>query len=450
MLTRTNTTIPTVDQPTNRYHGYLYNEIGAVTSDGSYAFSYDALGQPLSKVYNSDANTKEYYVYTPGDERIGVQRGSWWNWSVRDEGGKVLRQYRSSTTNPTADSLWIEDFVWRDGLLLGSQRPVEMGGPRHFHLDHLGTPRLITADSGQMVSYHDYYPFGDEHSPVGQEGPGVDGFDREEPMKFTGHERDYAGGMGGEDGHAVDYMHARFYSPSVGRFLRVDPVLGRIGNPQSWNRFSYVSNNPMNRSDPTGRLQEDSNGHVIFTKTGTATVTFMQDQPLADGTNRTVTITWRVNTGYVKADNGKKVEATQATSEMAVVIRDAKGNVAKSGGNELLPSGWSNSADCHGTTFAKGQVWINNDQVKAIIAGDHYKNTSTPNIGDVGIYSIGGNLTDTQHSVRVTSLDSYSCTPSTVYSKGGITAPETTSPGPGPNSAWSDPTATLQYYTKDH
>jgi RHS repeat-associated protein len=166
----------------------------------------------------------------------------------------VLRQYKSSITNPSAPSLWVEDFVWRNGLLLGSQRPLEMGGRRHFHLDHLGTPRLVTSDDGQLVSYHDYYPFGDEHSPVAQEVPS--GFDREDPLKFTGHERDYAGGMGGEDGHAVDYMHARYYNPSVGRLLSVDPVEGDPSRPQSWNRYAYVMNNPLNRVDPTGRCGE--------------------------------------------------------------------------------------------------------------------------------------------------------------------------------------------------
>ncbi|HXA20257.1 MAG TPA: RHS repeat-associated core domain-containing protein [Thermoanaerobaculia bacterium] len=254
MKTRTNTIIPTVQPSTNRYDGYGYNEVGAVTSDGSYVFTYDALGQPLSKIYNGTSSTLEYYIYTPGDERIGVQRGGWWTWSVRDEAGKVLRQYKSSSTNPSAPALWLEDFVWRDSLLLGSQRPVEMGGRRHFHLDHLGSPRLITADNGQMVSYHDYYPFGDEHSPVSQEVAG--GFDREDPMKFTGHERDYAGGMGGEDGHAIDDMHARYYNPTAGRFLMMDPILPKnaMQSPQMWDRYAYAANNPVNRNDPDGRL----------------------------------------------------------------------------------------------------------------------------------------------------------------------------------------------------
>ncbi|MEK6374099.1 MAG: RHS repeat-associated core domain-containing protein [Acidobacteriota bacterium] len=246
-----------VNLNTNRLSGdgYSYDGAGNVLTGALYAFTYDALGQPLSKSY--DGGNLEYYVYTPADERIGVQRGSWWSWSVRDEGGKVLRQYRSSSTNLAAPALWVEDFVWRDGLLLGSQRPVEMGGRRHYHLDHLGTPRLITSEDGHAMSLHDYYPFGDEKTPVVQEGPGGGGFDREEPMKFTGHERDFAGGFGAEDSHYVDYMHARYFAATTGRFLSVDPVIdlrAAIHYPQMWNRYAYVHNNPINLNDPRGLL----------------------------------------------------------------------------------------------------------------------------------------------------------------------------------------------------
>ncbi len=39
-------------------------------------------------------------------------------------------------------------------------------------------------------------------------------------MKFTGHERDYAGSFGREDGHAIDYMHARYYNGGWGDSYR--------------------------------------------------------------------------------------------------------------------------------------------------------------------------------------------------------------------------------------
>ena len=44
--------------------------------------------------------------------------------------------------------------------------------------------------------------------------------------------------------------------PAIGsRFLSVDPVSGSPGHPQSWNRYSYVSNNPLAFVDPDGRLR---------------------------------------------------------------------------------------------------------------------------------------------------------------------------------------------------
>lgn len=54
-------------------------------------------------------------------------------------------------------------------------------------------------------------------------------------------------------------MHARYYSPGTGRFLSVDPAGYDPKRPQSWNRYSYVMNNPINMTDPTGRCGEAAN-----------------------------------------------------------------------------------------------------------------------------------------------------------------------------------------------
>jgi hypothetical protein len=54
-------------------------------------------------------------------------------------------------------------------------------------------------------------------------------------------------------------MHARYYSPTLGRFFSVDSVLdldNAMHNAQDWNRYSYVVNNPMNRTDPTGNEEK--------------------------------------------------------------------------------------------------------------------------------------------------------------------------------------------------
>lgn len=77
-----------------------------------------------------------------------------------------------------------------------------------------------------------------------------------DPMKFTGHERDYNGLYWIQTQDYLDYMHARYYQARMGRFLSVDPSMdlqANPPNPQRWNRYSYVSNNPINKIDPDGR-----------------------------------------------------------------------------------------------------------------------------------------------------------------------------------------------------
>jgi len=114
---------------------------------------------------------------------------------------------------------------------------------KHVHLDHLGTIRLITSSSGTTLATHYYYPFGQEAS---------NGYQDTERMKFTGHERDLRDGSNTTDD--LDYMHARYYNPNLGRFLSVDP--GRDSEPrmpQSWNCFAYVRGNPLVGIDSDGR-----------------------------------------------------------------------------------------------------------------------------------------------------------------------------------------------------
>lgn len=88
-------------------------------------------------------------------------------------------------------------------------------------------------------------------------GPGSPGTIRPEPLRFTGHERDFDTSWAPE---YLDYMHARYYDPLGGRFLSVDPVLGNLREPQGWNRYAYVQNSPTNFVDPYGLKAMPSSG----------------------------------------------------------------------------------------------------------------------------------------------------------------------------------------------
>src|SRR5690606_17256534 len=135
----------------------------------------------------------------------------------------------------------VSDYIWRGDKLLGAAY-VTGGGARHFALDHLGTVRLVVSDvDPQVLAQPNYYPFGREVTTTTQ---------IEEPMKFTGHERDAFDTL--PVGDDVDYMHARFRSPVTGRFLSVDRLGGRATVPQSWNAYAYVLGNPIRYVDPNG------------------------------------------------------------------------------------------------------------------------------------------------------------------------------------------------------
>ena len=65
--------------------------------------------------------------------------------------------------------------------------------------------------------------------------------------RYTGKERDAESGL--------DYFGARYYASSMGRFMSPDPVFAtvdRLMDPQQWNMYSYVRNNPLSLTDPTG------------------------------------------------------------------------------------------------------------------------------------------------------------------------------------------------------
>jgi RHS repeat-associated protein len=53
------------------------------------------------------------------------------------------------------------------------------------------------------------------------------------------------------------YMNARYYVPSLGRFASADTLVPDPTNPQQFNRYAYVLNNPLRFTDPTGHVCYD-------------------------------------------------------------------------------------------------------------------------------------------------------------------------------------------------
>jgi RHS repeat-associated protein len=121
-------------------------------------------------------------------------------------------------------------------------------GTTYLTADHLGSTRLVTDGSQKPVHRFDYMPFGQDLSAYGNRNLVASYRALGVPaQEFTGKERDVETGL--------DYFGARYFSAAQGRFTSPDPIHimpQKLLDPQQWNMFAYVRNNPLRLVDPTG------------------------------------------------------------------------------------------------------------------------------------------------------------------------------------------------------
>jgi RHS repeat-associated protein len=190
-------------------HAYAYNAENELTSAGGVTYTYDGDGKRVQK-----SNGKLYW-YGMGSDPL----------DETDLTGSIV------------------NTSFHEYIFFGGQRIARrdyQNNVNYYFADHLGTSRVVASSSGTILDDSDFYPFGGERPVTSSSG---------NPYKFTGYERDSESGL--------DYASARHYSSSLGRFLSPDPVSGSPGNPQTWNRYAYVYNNPLNATDPSGMCSEE-------------------------------------------------------------------------------------------------------------------------------------------------------------------------------------------------
>jgi RHS repeat-associated protein len=113
---------------------------------------------------------------------------------------------------------------------------MRVDGTRYYILkDHLGSASVVTNQSGTIVGEDRCYPYGETRFTTGN---------MQTDKLFTGQRAMASLG--------IYHYNARFYSPKLGRFLSADTIVPSMSNPQSFNRYSYVYNSPLNYNDPSG------------------------------------------------------------------------------------------------------------------------------------------------------------------------------------------------------
>ena len=118
----------------------------------------------------------------------------------------------------------------------------------YFANDHLSSASLVMDSTGGLESENRYMPFGEVRT--------ISGVTNISETDFG-----YTGQRNNSYIKLLDYK-ARSYSPGLKRFISPDTIVPDLDNPQSLNRFSYVNNNPINYTDPSGHRYCDWDNHA--------------------------------------------------------------------------------------------------------------------------------------------------------------------------------------------
>ena len=226
---------------------YTYDANNRLTQAGSTTYAYDANGNLTSL---STGRTFAWDVFNRMTATTAA--GSTVTHTYNGDGLKTKRVGPSGTTNYYHDGIrpiWETNSAGamtaqydRDifGNLLSR---LESGTRRYYHHDGLGSTTAITDTAGNVSATMLYDAWGNVRTNSGS---------TQGNYRFTGAERDVTTGL--------YHMGARFYDPTIGRWLSEDPAQDGSFEPSTLNLYAYVNNNPILVTDLTGLAPEPTPG----------------------------------------------------------------------------------------------------------------------------------------------------------------------------------------------
>ncbi len=241
---------------TNMAGSYGYDNNGNITSGDGRTIEYSSFDKPTRMT--KDGNTVEI-TYSADQTRIKrIDSGDAGEvttfyvagvYEIRREGNEIqhLHQIGDIALRIREEECHMVDIFDGNGDVIGQEEQCHITKQEtsYLHHDHIGSLVAKSNQAGDGVEFSASDPWGlrQDESWLGSI-LGTDYVPTDTREGFTGHEH--------MDGVGLIHMNGRVYDPNVGRFLSPDPIIQAPSATQSFNRYSYVWNNPLSMTDPSG------------------------------------------------------------------------------------------------------------------------------------------------------------------------------------------------------
>lgn len=234
-------------------YAYSVNKPHAVELVAGNTYVYDANGN----ISNGAGRTVTWSSYNKPSKIENLEAVS--DFSYGPERARFRHTDKDKTANTTQVTDYVGDLFEKvvNGTLTEYKHTIRAAGEtialhttrsnsitttEYLLKDTQGSVVAATDETGAVTAHFDYDAFGSRRAMLGESF--ISEFISSLPRGYTGHEH--------LDKLGLIHMNGRVYDPEIARFLSADPIVQAPNNLQSLNRYSYVMNNPMKFTDPSG------------------------------------------------------------------------------------------------------------------------------------------------------------------------------------------------------